>query len=132
MQAAKKRRAPHAHSQQSTKQNDRVDADALSLCNQRIAHSVANGVDDARMAFGGVGPSGMGAYHGEWGFQAMSHRKAVLAKTTKPDLKLLYPPYTERARWLAAVAAWSKLGHPVPESNFASELNSLAPQPAHR
>jgi aldehyde dehydrogenase (NAD+) len=49
------------------------------------------------MSFDGVGPSGMGAYHGEWGFQAMSHRKAVLAKTTKPDLKLLYPPYTERA-----------------------------------
>jgi aldehyde dehydrogenase (NAD+) len=39
----------------------------------------------------------MGAYHGEWGFQTMSHRKAVLAKTTKPDLRLLYPPYTEQA-----------------------------------
>ena len=42
------------------------------------------------------GASGMGAYHGEWGFQALSHRKAVLAKTTKPDLKLLYPPYTDK------------------------------------
>jgi aldehyde dehydrogenase (NAD+) len=50
-----------------------------------------------QLPFGGVGPSGMGDYHGEWGFQAMSHRKAVLAKTTKPDLKLLYPPYTDRA-----------------------------------
>jgi aldehyde dehydrogenase (NAD+) len=48
------------------------------------------------LPFGGVGHSGMGAYHGEWGFQALSHRKAVLAKTTKPDLKLLYPPYTDR------------------------------------
>ena len=44
-----------------------------------------------------LGHSVMGAYHGEWGFQALSHRKAVLAKTTKPDLKLLYPPYTDRA-----------------------------------
>jgi aldehyde dehydrogenase (NAD+) len=49
-----------------------------------------------QLPFGGVGHSGMGAYHGEWGFQALSHRKAVLAKTTKPDLKLLYPPYTDR------------------------------------
>ncbi|MBV8181553.1 MAG: aldehyde dehydrogenase family protein [Mycobacterium sp.] len=49
-----------------------------------------------QLPFGGVGASGMGAYHGEWGFQTMSHRKAVLTKTTKPDLKLLYPPYTER------------------------------------
>ena len=38
----------------------------------------------------------MGSYHGEWGFQALSHRKAVLAKATKPDLKLLYPPYTDK------------------------------------
>jgi aldehyde dehydrogenase (NAD+) len=49
-----------------------------------------------QLPFGGVGASGMGDYHGEWGFQTMSHRKAVLAKTTRPDLKLLYPPYTER------------------------------------
>src|ERR1700730_16536407 len=49
-----------------------------------------------RLPFGGVGDSGMGSYHGEWGFQALSHRKAVLAKTTKPDLKLLYPPYTDK------------------------------------
>jgi hypothetical protein len=45
--------------------------------------------------FGGVELSGMGAHHGEWGFQTMSHRKAVRAKTTKPDLKLLYSRYTE-------------------------------------
>jgi aldehyde dehydrogenase (NAD+) len=49
-----------------------------------------------QLPFGGVGASGMGDYHGEWGFQTMSHRKAVLAKTTKPDIKLLYPPYTDR------------------------------------
>jgi aldehyde dehydrogenase (NAD+) len=50
-----------------------------------------------QLPFGGVGPSGMGAYHGEWGFQQLSHRKAVLSKATRPDLKLLYPPYTRRA-----------------------------------
>ncbi|PXX03290.1 aldehyde dehydrogenase family protein [Mycolicibacterium moriokaense] len=50
-----------------------------------------------QLPFGGVGASGMGAYHGRWGFEAFSHRRAVLAKRTRPDPKLAYPPYTERA-----------------------------------
>ncbi|MDX6233745.1 MAG: aldehyde dehydrogenase [Nocardioidaceae bacterium] len=50
------------------------------------------------LPFGGVGASGMGAYHGEWGFQALSHRKSVLSKTFKPDLQIIYPPYNERAK----------------------------------
>ncbi|OHV06882.1 aldehyde dehydrogenase family protein [Mycobacterium talmoniae] len=49
------------------------------------------------LPFGGVGASGMGAYHGRWGFETLSHRRAVLAKTAKPDPRLLYPPYTQRA-----------------------------------
>lgn len=50
-----------------------------------------------QLPFGGVGASGMGAYHGRWGFEAMSHRRSVLAKRAKPDLRLVYPPYTDRA-----------------------------------
>ncbi len=49
-----------------------------------------------QLPFGGVGTSGMGAYHGEWGFQTFSHRKAVLAKPARPDPALMYPPYTDR------------------------------------
>ncbi|PJE16037.1 aldehyde dehydrogenase family protein [Mycobacterium sp.] len=49
-----------------------------------------------QLPFGGVGASGMGAYHGRWGFEAMSHRRAVLAKRARPDLKAIYPPYTEK------------------------------------
>ena len=45
------------------------------------------------LPFGGVGDSGMGAYHGKAGFDAFSHHKSVLRKPSKPDLKLLYPPY---------------------------------------
>lgn len=45
------------------------------------------------LPFGGVGDSGMGAYHGKAGFDALSHHKSVLRKRTRPDLKLLYPPY---------------------------------------
>lgn len=49
------------------------------------------------LPFGGVGSSGMGRYHGRWGFEALSHRKAVLLKPFKPDPRFAYPPYTDRA-----------------------------------
>lgn len=52
------------------------------------------------LPFGGVGASGMGAYHGEWGFQTLSHRKSVLSKPLKPDFQIVYPPYSERAQKL--------------------------------
>jgi aldehyde dehydrogenase (NAD+) len=52
------------------------------------------------LPFGGVGASGMGAYHGRAGFENLSHRKAVLRKASKPDVKLLYPPYTKIKRKL--------------------------------
>ncbi|MGK2948027.1 MAG: aldehyde dehydrogenase family protein [Acidimicrobiales bacterium] len=45
------------------------------------------------LPFGGVGDSGSGAYHGKTGFDAFSHHKSILRKPTRPDLKLLYPPY---------------------------------------
>ena len=47
------------------------------------------------LPFGGVGPSGMGAYHGRAGFDAFSHRRTVLRKPTRPDPAMLYPPYTK-------------------------------------
>lgn len=46
------------------------------------------------LPFGGIGTSGMGAYHGFWGFETFSHRKAVLRKPTRPDPSIAYPPYT--------------------------------------
>jgi len=46
------------------------------------------------LPFGGVGNSGTGAYHGPWGFQTFSHRKAVMRKPTRPDPAVAYPPYT--------------------------------------
>lgn len=50
-----------------------------------------------QLPFGGVGASGMGAYHGKWGFEALSHRRAVLAKPSRPDPSIVYPPYSNRA-----------------------------------
>ena len=48
------------------------------------------------LPFGGVGNSGIGNYHGKYGFDAFSHQKAVLDRATwgEPDLK--YPPYTDK------------------------------------
>ncbi len=50
-----------------------------------------------QLPFGGVGASGMGAYHGRWGFETLSHRRAVLAKPARPDPSLVYPPYSAGA-----------------------------------
>ena len=53
-------------------------------------------VANPALPFGGVGPSGMGAYHGKWTFDTFSHTKSVLKKATRPDPSMAYPPYTER------------------------------------
>lgn len=45
------------------------------------------------MGFGGVGESGMGAYHGKAGFEAFSHRKSIVDKKTWLDLPMRYQPY---------------------------------------
>lgn len=49
------------------------------------------------MGFGGVGESGMGAYHGERGFLAFSHVKSILKKG-RVELSLRYAPYTEKKK----------------------------------
>jgi aldehyde dehydrogenase (NAD+) len=46
------------------------------------------------LPFGGVGASGMGAYHGKAGFDLFSHLKPVLHRRATPDPSLAYPPYT--------------------------------------
>ncbi|GAB7143858.1 aldehyde dehydrogenase family protein [Mycobacterium riyadhense] len=67
-----------------------------------LVNHLAFQVSTAKLPFGGVGASGMGAYHGKWGFEEFSHRKSVLTKPTRPDMsKMIYPPYTERAFKLA-------------------------------
>ena len=48
----------------------------------------------SRMGFGGVGQSGMGAYHGKKSFDTFSHEKSVVKKSTVIDLPIRYMPYT--------------------------------------
>lgn len=62
----------------------------------------------ARLPFGGVGASGMGAYHGKAGFLTFSHVKSVTVKPSWPDtLRLVYPPYDAMAQ--RVVAALSRM-----------------------
>lgn len=47
----------------------------------------------SEMGFGGVGESGMGAYHGKEGFEVFSHSKSIVDKKTWMDLPMRYQPY---------------------------------------
>ncbi|BBY81037.1 aldehyde dehydrogenase family protein [Mycolicibacterium pulveris] len=67
------------------------------VINHLLFHFATN-----KLPFGGVGPSGMGAYHGKYGFEQFSHKKTVMTKPTRPDVgAFIYPPYTEKALKLA-------------------------------
>ena len=50
----------------------------------------------SEMGFGGVGESGMGAYHGKTGFDTFSHLKSIVDKKTWLDLPMRYQPYDRR------------------------------------
>ncbi len=56
------------------------------------------------LPFGGIGNSGIGSYHGKYGFDTFSHFKAIMKSATWMDLKDKYPPYSTKAykliRWL--------------------------------
>ena len=47
----------------------------------------------SEMGFGGVGESGMGAYHGKRGFDTFTHEKSMVDKKTFLDLPIRYQPY---------------------------------------
>lgn len=50
----------------------------------------------SEMGFGGVGESGMGAYHGKDGFDAFSHDKSIVDKKTWIDLPMRYQPFRSK------------------------------------
>ncbi|MBI2394204.1 MAG: aldehyde dehydrogenase family protein [Deltaproteobacteria bacterium] len=61
------------------------------------------GVPD--LPFGGVGESGLGAYHGKYSFDTFTHKKGVLRKPLKMDPPIMYPPYDGlKARLLKLLA----------------------------
>jgi aldehyde dehydrogenase (NAD+) len=52
---------------------------------------------------GGVGNSGIGAYHGKESFITFSNSKGIVKKKTRIDLPLRYPPYEGKLKWLKMV-----------------------------
>ena len=54
----------------------------------------------SNMGFGGVGESGMGAYHGKTGFDTFTHYKSMVDKKTWLDLPMRYQPYGKLNTWL--------------------------------
>lgn len=48
---------------------------------------------NAELPFGGVGHSGMGSYHGKWGFDVFSHQKSVMKRSFWFDLDVRYAPF---------------------------------------
>jgi aldehyde dehydrogenase (NAD+) len=54
------------------------------------------------LPFGGVGESGVGSYHGFFGFKAFSHERAVMQQTPASVAGLLAPPYGRAAKMLIA------------------------------
>lgn len=53
------------------------------------------------LPFGGIGPSGMGNYHGKFGFETFSHLRAVHQRANLLDNPLKYPPYSDQKLNLA-------------------------------
>jgi len=67
--------------------------------NDTLLHFAING-----LPFGGIGASGMGAYHGRAGFDAMSKRLPVLWQTRRAGSDLLKPPYSRVARFIDLIS----------------------------
>jgi aldehyde dehydrogenase (NAD+) len=59
-----------------------------------------------RLPFGGVGQSGMGAYHGQFGFDTFSHKKAVLIKANWLDITIRYAPYGKKLKLIKRMIEW--------------------------
>jgi aldehyde dehydrogenase (NAD+) len=82
-----------------------VFAENKKVVEQVLAGTTAGGVTvngtlmhltSPHLPFGGVGESGMGGYHGKSGVRVFQHMKPVLARGTRLDPSLAYPPYTDR------------------------------------
>lgn len=58
---------------------------------------------NTNLPFGGVGNSGMGNYHGFFGFRSLSHERAVLHQGPIDMLKFFYPPYTKRVKKMVEI-----------------------------
>ena len=59
-----------------------------------------------RLPFGGVGHSGIGAYHGNLSFDTFSHQKSIVKKANWLDLPLRYAPYQDKLATIRKILKW--------------------------
>ena len=69
--------------------------------NDTIIHLVNN-----NLPFGGVGNSGMGAYHGKLSFDIFSHKKSIVKRGTWLDIPLRYAPYGDKLKAIRKLLKW--------------------------
>ncbi len=66
--------------------------------NDTVSH-VAN----IHLPFGGVGNSGMNAYHGKASFELFTHEKSMMERSTKIPMKVALPPYGKKLNWIKRI-----------------------------
>ena len=59
-----------------------------------------------RLPFGGVGHSGIGAYHGKKSFDTFSHKKSILKKANWLDITIRYAPYHNKLKIIKKILKW--------------------------
>ena len=68
-----------------------------------VVNNVAIHLINPHLPFGGVGESGLGSYHGVFGFRAFSHERSVLRQGPVSTFHRLYPPYAPAVRRLVGL-----------------------------
>lgn len=58
------------------------------------------------LPFGGVGKSGIGAYHGKKSFETFSHKKSIVHRGTWLDIPMRYAPYRGKLKWIKKLVDW--------------------------
>jgi len=74
------------------KSNEKKVLERISFGGGCVNDTLSHVAND-QLPFGGVGHSGVNAYHGKYSFDLFSHRKSMMKKSTKVELKLAFPPY---------------------------------------
>lgn len=69
-------------------------------------NDTVNHIVGRSLPFGGIGESGMGAYHGRAGFDCFTHYRSILVRAAHCDPGLVYPPAKLPLRWLKRFYGW--------------------------
>lgn len=66
-------------------------------------NDVVTHAGNTHLPFGGVGPSGVNAYHGKASFENFTHPKSIMQRSNKFANSLLYPPYKQKVKLVRTI-----------------------------